>query len=131
MPYLSSYSRLFLLALIEMPEPLLNETQPVLSATMADEQAIRVIWHTMGEIGRLSQQALGQVGISVRLEAIRTEKHQTQYRPLESYQDLDMIVQHIRPWQQVLMFIWRTQIEASKPLPPSYRFTPSQQAAWE
>jgi hypothetical protein len=62
------------------------------------------IWEAMDGLTRFSQ-------ASVRLEAIRMEKHQTQFQPLQSYMDRDAIVKHTRPWQQMLMFFARTQRE--------------------
>jgi hypothetical protein len=37
-----------------------------------------------------------RVGIFVRLEAIRTEKHQTRYQPLQLYIDKKLISEHMR-----------------------------------
>jgi hypothetical protein len=71
-----------------------------------------------------------RVGIFVRLEAIRTEKHQTQHKPLQPYIDQEAIVKHARPWQQVLMFFARTQKEHGWKS-PQYQFTRRQQEAWE
>jgi hypothetical protein len=66
----------------------------------------------------------------VRLEAIRTEKHQTRYQPLQPYIDKEAIVKHTQPWQQVLMFFARTQKEhAWKSL--QYQFRRQQREAWE
>jgi hypothetical protein len=49
--------------------------------------------------------------VFVRLEAIQTEKHQTQYQPLQLYIDEKSISKHMRPWQQMLVFFARTQRE--------------------
>jgi hypothetical protein len=38
-----------------------------------------------------------RVGVFVRLEAIRTEKHQTRFQPLQPYMDQEAIVKHSRP----------------------------------
>jgi hypothetical protein len=76
----------------------------------------------MAGLTRFSQtSAIERVGISVRLEAIRTEKHQTRYQPLQPYMDKDAIVKHMRPWQQMLMFFARTQKE-HRWKSPRYRF---------
>ena len=66
----------------------------------------------------------------MRLEAIRTEKHQTQFKPLQPYMDKDAIVKHTRPWQQMLMFFTRTQKE-HRWKSPRYLFTRRQREAWE
>jgi hypothetical protein len=39
--------------------------------------------------------------VFVRLEAIRTEKHQTRFQPLQPYMDKQSIGDHTRPWQQI------------------------------
>jgi hypothetical protein len=47
---------------------------------------------------RFSQASvINRIGVFVRLEAIRTEKHQTQFQPLQPYMDKDAIVKHVRP----------------------------------
>jgi hypothetical protein len=80
---------------------------------------------------RFSQgSVIKRVGVFVRLEAIRTEKHQTRFQPLQPYMDKDAIVKHTRPWQQVLMFFARTQKEHTWKS-PGYKFTRQQQEAWE
>jgi hypothetical protein len=65
--------------------------------------------------------------VFVRLEAIRTEKHQTRYQP---YMDEKSISEHARPWQQMLIFFARTQREHAWKS-PKYRFTRRQREAWE
>jgi hypothetical protein len=71
-----------------------------------------------------------RVGVFVRLEAIRTEKHQTRFQPLQPYMDKEAIVKHTRPWQQMLMFFARTQKEHGWKS-PQYRFRRRQREAWE
>jgi hypothetical protein len=66
----------------------------------------------------------------VLLEAIRTEQHQTQFKPLQPYMDKEAIVKHTRPWQQMLMFFARTQKE-HRWKSPRYRFRRRQREAWE
>jgi hypothetical protein len=68
--------------------------------------------------------------VFVGLEAIRTEKHQTRYQPLQPYMDKEAIVKHTRPWQQMLMFFARTQREHAWKS-PQYRFRRRQREAWE
>ncbi|KAF2818027.1 hypothetical protein CC86DRAFT_414286, partial [Ophiobolus disseminans] len=98
LPYLVGMEQADLMACIEEPvaEPdprSNNEAEPVEAA----------IWAAMAELTRFSQtSAIERVGVFVRLEAIRTEKHQTRYQPLQPYMDKDAIVKHMRPWQQVL-----------------------------
>jgi hypothetical protein len=89
------------------------------------------IWAAMDGLARFSQSSVvEQVSVFVRLEAIRTEKHQTRFQPLQPYIDKDAIVKHMRPWQQMLMYFARTQREHTWKSPP-YRFTRRQREAWE
>ncbi|KAL5373159.1 hypothetical protein DPSP01_012912, partial [Paraphaeosphaeria sporulosa] len=118
MPYLVGMERPNLLASVGAPEA---EEEPVAAA----------IWEAMGGLARISQASvIHHVGIFVRLEAIRTEKHQTWYEPLQPYMDEKSISEHARPWQQILMFFWRTQQEHTWKS-PKYRFTKGQREAWE
>ena len=126
LPYLVGMERADLMACIEEPvaEPdprRDNEAEPVEAA----------IWAAMGGLTRFSQASvIKRVGVFVRLEAIRTEKHQTRFQPLQPYMDKEAIVKHTRPWQQVLMFFARTQKEHVWKS-PGYKFTRRQQEAWE
>lgn len=87
-----------------------------------EEPIEAAIWQAMGEIAAISQRSVKQSGVMLRLEAIRTEMHQTQYHPLQPYQDEKTIKDHCRPWQQMLMFIVRTQREHEWKS-PAYKFT--------
>jgi hypothetical protein len=85
----------------------------------------------MSGLARFSQASvINRIGVFVRLEVIRTEKHQTRFQPLQPYMDKDAIVKHVRPWQQMLMFFARTQREHTWES-PQYRFTRRQREAWE
>jgi hypothetical protein len=107
LPYLVGIERADLLACIEEPvaesDPRSDdEGEPIKAAILA----------AMAGLTRFSQaSAIERVGVFVRLEAIRTKKHQTQQQPLQPYMDKEAIVKHTRPWQQVLMFFARTQKE--------------------
>ncbi|QGA20956.1 hypothetical protein EYB26_008666 [Talaromyces marneffei] len=127
-PYLHSFSSTQLLEYIDMPamDDAVNHS-PVADL---DEHAIQAIWTAMGQVGQISQQSVIHTGVFVRMEAIRTERHQTRYQPLEAYQDLETMTERVRPWQQMLMFFWRTQQCASDERHPPYRFTQRQRAAW-
>jgi hypothetical protein len=88
-----------------------------------------------GSMGPASKKAgpwrtLDQIGVFVRLEAIRTEMHQTRFMPLQPYMDEKSIGEHTRPWQQMLMFFARTQRQHAWKS-PKYRFTRRQREAWE
>ncbi|KAF2008235.1 hypothetical protein BU24DRAFT_325329, partial [Aaosphaeria arxii CBS 175.79] len=70
------------------------------------------IWKATDQMIRFSQRTVvGRCGIFVRMEAIRTEKHQTRYQPLQGYMDEKTIVKHSRAWKQIMMFFARTQRE--------------------
>jgi superfamily II DNA helicase RecQ len=126
LPYLVGMERPDLLACVEEP---VTEPDP-----RKDEEAEPVeaaIWAAMDGLVRFSQASvIDRIGVFVRLEAIRTEKHQTRFQPLQPYMDKDAIVKHARPWQQMLMFFARTQKEHTWKS-PQYRFTRRQREAWE
>jgi len=126
LPYLVGMERPDLLACVEEP---VTDADP-----RKDEEAEPVeaaIWAAMDGLARFSQASvIDRIGVFVRLEAIRTEKHQTRFQPLQPYMDKDAIVKHVRPWQQMLVFFARTQKEHTWKS-PQYRFTRRQQEAWE
>ena len=121
-PYLVGMKRPDLMACIEEPnaDPE-GEKEPVEAA----------IWEAMDGLARFSQASVvDRIGVFVRMEAIRTEKHQTRYQPLQPYMDEKSIGEHARPWKQILMFFARTQREHEWES-PKYRFTRRQREAWE
>jgi hypothetical protein len=126
--YLDSFSSTQLLEYIDMPA--MDDLMDQSPTAEPNERAIQAIWTAMGQVGQISQQSVIHTGVFVRMEAIRTEQHQTRYQPLEAYQDPEAVIQRVRPWQQILMFFWRTQEGESDKRHPPYRFTPRQQAAW-
>jgi superfamily II DNA/RNA helicase len=83
------------------------------------------IWRAMTEVAQLSQNTVSKAGVFVRMEAVRTEKHQTRFMPLETYWDADAVNRRVQPWRQMLMFFVRTQKEHDWRSPP-YRFTAEQ-----
>jgi hypothetical protein len=103
LPYLGGLKRLELLASIK--EPNVDPDK--------DEEPIKAaIWKAMDRLARASQASVVyKTGIFVRMEAIRTEKHQTRYTPLQAYMDDKSIKEQSRPWKQMLMFFARTQRE--------------------
>ena len=116
--YFKDMDRNDLLDCIERPDP--------------DEEPVEaMIWSAMGGLASFSQESVvSRVGVFIRMEAIRTEKHQTRYSPLKPYQDRKSIVRHSKPWRQVLMFFARTQKPHEWESPP-YEFTSEQQRSWE
>jgi hypothetical protein len=127
--YLDSFSSTQLLEYIDMPT--MDDAMDPSPIADPNECAIQAIWTAMGQVGQISQQSVIHTGVFVRMEAIRTERHQTRYQPLEAYQDPETVIERVRPWQQMLMFFWRTQDSASNKRHPPYRFTRRQQAAWD
>ena len=126
LPYLVGMERPALLACIEEPV-----AEPDPRREEEPEPIETAIWKAMDELARFSQTSvINRVGVFVRLEAIRTEKHQTRFQPLQPYMDEKAIVDHVRPWKQMLMFFARTQKEHAWKS-PKYRFTRRQREAWE
>jgi superfamily II DNA helicase RecQ len=117
-PYLAGLDHAPLVRCVTKPD---EEEEPVNS----------IIWQTMGELIQYSQRSVKhRVGVFVRLEAIRTEKHQTRYQPLQPYMATKTLVKYSRPWQQVLMFIARTQA-AHDWVSPTYELTADQIRTWQ
>ena len=126
LPYLVGIERADLMACVEEPV-----AEPDPRSDDEGEPVEAAIWAAMDGLMRFSQASvIERVGVFVRLEAIRTEKHQTRYQPLQPYMDKEAIVKHTRPWQQVLMFFARTQKEHTWKS-PQYRFRRRQREAWE
>ena len=116
-PYLAGLDHAPLVRCVSAPD---EEEEPVNAA----------IWQIMGELIQYCQHSVKhRVGVFVRLEAIRTEKHQTRYQPLQPYMGAQTLVKYSRPWQQVLMFIARTQ-EPHDWASPAYELTEGQSQAW-
>ncbi|CAN9334787.1 unnamed protein product [Alternaria alternata] len=130
LPYLVGIERPELMACIEEP---VAELDP--RGRHGDEQRAEPVeaamWAAMDGLARFSQASvIHRIGVFVRLEAIRTEKHQTRFQPLQPYVDQKSIGDYIRLWQQMLMFFARTQREHAWKS-PKYRFTRRQRKAWE
>jgi hypothetical protein len=93
LPYLVSIERPELLACIEEPvaEPDPRQEQQA-------EPVEAAMWEAMDGLARFSQASVvDRIGVFVRLEAIRTEKHQTRFQPLQPYIDAKSIGEHVRP----------------------------------
>jgi len=98
--YLQGISEKNLLECVETPEEDPQDTT---------EQRVQVIWATIEQIARKSQRTVQQCGQAIWVEAVRSEKGQTPYRPLLAYMDEAASQKHVHPWQQILAFIARTQ----------------------
>jgi superfamily II DNA helicase RecQ len=105
--------------------------QSVSAPDEENEPVNAVIWQIMDElIQRCQHSVIHNVGVFVRLEAIRTEKHQNRYQPLQPYMDAEGFGKYSRPWKQILMFFARTQ-EEHEWESPQYEFTEQQSRAWQ
>jgi hypothetical protein len=116
---------------LDRPELLASIEEPNIDPEKDEEPVEAAIWSAMDGLARVSQMSvIKRTGIFVRMEAIRTEKHQTRYTPLQAYMDDKSIKERSRPWKQILMFFARTQRE-HRWKSPMYRFTQQQREAWE
>ncbi|MCN0155273.1 RecQ family DEAD/DEAH box helicase [Salinispora arenicola] len=95
-------------------------------------QATRVIWDTMEQLARRSQQTVQHCGSGIRMAAICTMPGQTPHTPLQAYMDEKSIQDHVRPWQQILIFITRTQTRwLWQGKEPRYIMTSRQRKTWQ
>ena len=95
-----------------------------------DEEEVSAIWAGMGQMIRQCQQTVAtRVGVYMRMEAIRTEKHQIRYQPLQAYQDRESIRVRGRTWQQVVVLIARIQLQRQAGQ-PRMRLDRVQQQYW-
>ncbi|KAL4755584.1 uncharacterized protein BDW70DRAFT_146292 [Aspergillus foveolatus] len=102
-------------------------------AELADpvSRATRVVWDTMAQLARRSQQTVKHCGNGIRMAAVCTMPNHTPHQPLRAYMDEKSIQDHVRPWQQILLFVIRTQ--TSWPWTkkkPTYVMTARQQKTW-
>jgi hypothetical protein len=107
LPYLVGMKRADLIACIkkQVAEPDLRSNDKVKPVEAA-------MWEAMVRLTRSSQASvIERVGVFVGLKVIQTEKHQTRYQPLQLYMDQNVIINHMRPWQQMLMFLAQMQKE--------------------
>lgn len=115
------------------PQDLLD----VVATPGADEidetsQATRVIWDTMEQLARRSQRTVQHCGSGIRMAAICTMPGQTPHTPLQAYMDEKSIQDHVRPWQQILVFITRTQTQWPwRGKQPIYIMTSRQRKTWQ
>ncbi|KAL1640735.1 hypothetical protein SLS61_010230 [Didymella pomorum] len=130
-PWLERTGWLPYLNKLDRPELLASVEEPNIDPEKDEEPVEATIWSAMDGLARVSQASvIKRTGIFVRMEAIRTEKHQTRYTPLQAYMDEKSIKERSRPWKQILMFFARTQRE-HRWKSPKYRFTQQQREAWD
>jgi superfamily II DNA or RNA helicase len=107
-------------------------TPPDPDAIDAVSQATRRVWDTMAQLARRSQQTVQHCGNGIRMAAASTMPSQTPYQPLRAYMDEKSIQEHVRPWQQILLFVIRTQTDWSwQEKTPRYMMTTRQQRTWQ
>ena len=95
------------------------------------ERELWMIWRGVEEMAQGCQSTVvSKVGLWVRFEAIRTEKHQTRYVPLQAYMDRRAVREHARPWKEILMFIGRT-LGRQEWKKPRYKLTKEQKKIWK
>ncbi|CAG8359639.1 unnamed protein product, partial [Penicillium salamii] len=92
--------------------------------------AALAIWEAMERLASVSQEIAKACGHLLRIEIVRTMKDESPHEPLLAYLDPAGIQKHVAPWQEMMMFFARTQMEHSWPSPP-YAFTRRQQQSWE
>jgi hypothetical protein len=95
----------------------------------ATEQRVQVIWDTMEQVAHKSQRTVQHCSQAIWVEAVRSEKGQTPYWLLLAYMDEAAIQKHVRPWQQILVFIARMQAPHDW-ISPKYGMTARQRKKW-
>lgn len=105
-----------------------RDPQAGAAATEGDEMMehiTAVLWQAMDQVAWVCQTATKELGHFLRTKAICTEKHQTQYTLLLAYMNEESIWEHVRLWQQIIMFFTWTQCGVwSGGKQPWYGFTP-------
>jgi hypothetical protein len=103
-------------------------------AEVADpvSRATRVVWDTMAQLARRSQQTVKHCGNGIRMAAVSTMPNRTPFQPLRAYMDETSIQKHAQPWQQILLFIIHTQTEWPwRQKKPQYVMTARQRKTWQ
>jgi RecQ family ATP-dependent DNA helicase len=96
-----------------------------------EEPIHTAIWGAMEELIKIAQDTVKlKAGIFLRMEAIRAEKNQRRYRPLQPYRSEKTLHDNVRPWQNILMFFARTR-DRRKWKRLRWKFTQQQERAWK
>ncbi|KAF1818785.1 uncharacterized protein K489DRAFT_326901, partial [Dissoconium aciculare CBS 342.82] len=119
-PYLAGQDREVLVQLVEEP-------------TALTEKLATAVWQVMADVATASQATVAGSGTLILMQAVRTERDQVRYQPLQPYQDRTSIRKRCRVWQQMLVFFVRTQRmrDAGRASGPEYRFNRRQAVAFE
>jgi hypothetical protein len=91
------------------PEDMMAAVAPPSQDPEKPEPYETVIWKAMTDVARISQMTVSKAGVFVRMEAVRSEKHQTGYTSLETYWDPDEIIRRVQPWRQMMVFFVRPE----------------------
>ncbi|KAJ5162549.1 hypothetical protein N7492_007941 [Penicillium capsulatum] len=94
------------------------------------ERAALAIWEAMARLAKVSQDVAKSCGHLLRIDIARTMKDESPHSPLLAYLNAAGIQKHVEPWQQILMFFARTQVNHNW-RSPEYKFTPRQQRSWD
>ncbi|OCK79095.1 hypothetical protein K432DRAFT_417587 [Lepidopterella palustris CBS 459.81] len=92
------------------PKDMMASVAPPSTDPENPESYETVIWKAMIDVAQISQMTVSKAGVFVRMEAVRSEKHQTR---------------RVQPWRQMIVFLVRTQKEHDWQSPP-YKFTSEQ-----
>lgn len=109
--------------------PLLQSLETPATEAIDDEAVVRAIWNVMGSVAATSQRVTKHCGHFARVEAARTEQHESPFTPLLAYMDEANIQLHAEPWQRILVFFARTQ-QPHDWQSPRYQFTARQSRTW-
>lgn len=97
---------------------------------VGDDGTALAIWCAMDRLAQVSQRIAKASGHILRIEIARTKQAESPHDPLMAYmRDVD-IHRHVEPWQRILMFFARTQVDHEWES-PSYEFTERQQRSWD
>jgi hypothetical protein len=74
-------------------------------------QAMLRVWDAMLQLAQHCQHTVQHCGNGIQMTAASTMPNQIPQQPLRAYMDKTSIQKHAQPWQQILLFIIRTQTE--------------------
>lgn len=117
--YLAGQDRLQLVAAVQAPQS-------------PEEPQLTLIWEGMADMIHHCQRTAAfspEVGHFIRMEVMRTQATQTRYTPLQPHIDPKILADYAHLWQQLVIFLARTQLPHDWSS-PSYTLTRSQRRAW-
>ncbi|KAL4732835.1 hypothetical protein BDV11DRAFT_215147 [Aspergillus similis] len=95
-------------------------------------QATQRVWDAMLQLARRCQRTVQHCGNGIRMTAASTMPNQIPQQPLRAYMDETSIQKHAQPWQQILLFVIRTQTDWPwRQKKPQYVMTARQQKTWQ